>query len=51
LGAEPFPKGFHVRQTRTNGTVKGGVMPKSGHWIMAENPAATPKLIIDFLSH
>jgi pimeloyl-ACP methyl ester carboxylesterase len=31
--------------------VKGGVIANSGHWIMEENPAATTKLIIDFLSH
>jgi pimeloyl-ACP methyl ester carboxylesterase len=27
----------------------GGVVPDSGHWIMEENPAATRKLIVDFL--
>ena len=30
--------------------VKGGVIPNSGHWIMEENPEATTKLIVDFLS-
>jgi len=30
--------------------VTGGVVPDSGHWIMEENPAATTKLIVDFLS-
>ena len=30
--------------------VQGGVVPDSGHWIMEENPAATTKLIADFLS-
>jgi pimeloyl-ACP methyl ester carboxylesterase len=30
--------------------VTGGVVPDSGHWIMEENPAATTKLIIDFLA-
>ena len=30
--------------------VKGGVIPNSGHWIMEENPAATTKLIVDFLT-
>jgi len=29
--------------------VKGGVVPESGHWIMEENPAATTKLVLDFL--
>jgi pimeloyl-ACP methyl ester carboxylesterase len=35
-------------QVATN--VTGGVVPDSGHWIMEENPAATTKLIVDFLS-
>jgi pimeloyl-ACP methyl ester carboxylesterase len=29
--------------------VKGGVIPDAGHWIMEENPAATTKLVLDFL--
>ncbi len=29
--------------------VTGGVVPASGHWIMEENPAATGKLVRDFL--
>jgi pimeloyl-ACP methyl ester carboxylesterase len=29
--------------------VKGGIVPDSGHWIMEENPAATVKLITDYL--
>ncbi|HZR34947.1 MAG TPA: alpha/beta hydrolase [Nevskia sp.] len=29
--------------------VQGGVVPGSGHWIMDENPAATVKLVCDFL--
>jgi pimeloyl-ACP methyl ester carboxylesterase len=36
-----------LRQVATN--VMGGVVPDSGHWIMEENPAATRKLIVDFL--
>jgi pimeloyl-ACP methyl ester carboxylesterase len=35
-------------QVATN--VTGGVVPDSGHWIMEENPQATTKLIVDFLS-
>ncbi len=35
-------------QVATN--VTGGVVPASGHWIMEENPQATTKLIVDFLS-
>ena len=29
--------------------VQGGIVPNSGHWIMDENPAATVKLVRDFL--
>jgi len=29
--------------------VKAGVIPDAGHWIMEENPAATTKLVLDFL--
>src|ERR1700761_5090551 len=28
----------------------GGVIPDSGHWVMEENPAATTKLVTDFLA-
>jgi len=35
-------------QVATN--VTGGVVPASGHWIMEENPQATTKLVVDFLS-
>ena len=35
-------------QVATN--VQGGVVPDSGHWIMEENPQATTKLIVDYLS-
>ena len=30
--------------------VTGGVIPDSGHWVMEENPAATTKLVTDFLA-
>ena len=30
--------------------VKGGVIPSSGHWVMEENPDATTKLVLGFLS-
>jgi pimeloyl-ACP methyl ester carboxylesterase len=29
--------------------VTGGIVPASAHWIMEENPAATVKLVRDFL--
>ncbi|MER8752958.1 alpha/beta hydrolase [Mesorhizobium sp. M1050] len=37
-----------LRYVATNVTV--GIVPGSGHWIMEENPAATVKLITDFLA-
>jgi pimeloyl-ACP methyl ester carboxylesterase len=30
--------------------VTGAIVPKSGHWIMEENPQATVKLVTDFLA-
>ena len=36
-----------LRAAATN--VTEGIVPKSGHWIMEENPAATIKLVMDFL--
>ncbi len=30
--------------------VKGGIVPNSGHWMMEENPTATTKMIVDFLT-
>jgi pimeloyl-ACP methyl ester carboxylesterase len=30
--------------------VQGSVIPASGHWVMEENPEATTKLVIDFLT-
>ena len=36
-----------MRVVATN--VQGGVIPNSGHWIMEENPAATTKLVMDFI--
>jgi pimeloyl-ACP methyl ester carboxylesterase len=30
--------------------VTGAIVPGSGHWVMEENPQATTKLIVDFLS-
>jgi len=29
--------------------VKGGIIPKSGHWVMEENPDATVELVLAFL--
>ncbi len=30
--------------------VQGGIIPASGHWVMEENPQATTKLVVDYLS-
>jgi pimeloyl-ACP methyl ester carboxylesterase len=30
--------------------VTGAIVPESGHWIMEENPVATTKLVVDFVS-
>jgi pimeloyl-ACP methyl ester carboxylesterase len=38
-----------LKQVASN--VKGGVVPDSGHWIMEENPDATTRLVLDFLTH
>jgi len=50
LGGE---KSFGTQQAdimRIVGTnVEGGIIPRSGHWIMEENPAATVKMTRDFL--
>jgi pimeloyl-ACP methyl ester carboxylesterase len=51
LGAEKsygLTMNADLDQVATN--VTGGVVPDSGHWIMEENPQATTKLIVDFLS-
>jgi pimeloyl-ACP methyl ester carboxylesterase len=36
-----------MRAVATN--VQTAVVPNSGHWVMEENPAATIKLVEDFL--
>jgi pimeloyl-ACP methyl ester carboxylesterase len=50
LGAE---KSFGAAQAETMRivatNVTAGIIPKSGHWIMEENPQATVEMIVDFL--
>jgi len=41
-------QGADLDQVAAN--VTGGVVPASGHWVMEENPQATTKLVVDFLS-
>jgi pimeloyl-ACP methyl ester carboxylesterase len=51
IGAE---KSFGIAQADdlrfVAANVTGGIVPNSGHWIMDENPQATVKLVIEFLS-
>jgi pimeloyl-ACP methyl ester carboxylesterase len=50
LGAEKsFGTGMAVELKFAAANVTGGIVPDSGHWIMEENPAATVKLVTDFL--
>ena len=37
-----------MRAAATN--VTEAIVPHSGHWVMEENPAATIKLVADFLA-
>ena len=37
-----------IRFVATN--VTGAIVPRSGHWVMEENPGATTKLVLDFLA-
>lgn len=51
LGAEKSfgsKEADELRVVATNVTM--GIVPKSGHWIMDENPRATTIMIVDFLS-
>ncbi len=51
LGAgSSFGTGMAVELRFAAANVTGGVVPASGHWIMEENPSATTKLVMDFLS-
>lgn len=41
-------QGDAMRAVATN--VRGAIIPKSGHWIMEENPTATIALVVEFLA-
>lgn len=47
--AKSFGDGMAVELRFAADTVTSGVIPDSGHWIMEENPAATTKMVLDFL--
>src|SRR3954465_3632662 len=50
LGAEKsFGKGEADLLNTVASNVTGGIVPRSGHWVMEENPQATTKLVADFL--
>ena len=50
LGAEKsFGDGMGVELKFAAANVATGIVPNSGHWIMEENPAATTRLVLDFL--
>jgi pimeloyl-ACP methyl ester carboxylesterase len=50
LGAEKsFGTGMADVLKVVGTNVTGGVVPKSGHWVMEENPTATTSLVVDFL--
>ena len=51
VGAEKsFGAGMAEDLRFVAGNVTGGIVPNSGHWIMEENPQATIKLVMDFLT-
>ncbi len=48
-GEKSYGAGMETELRFVAANVKGGIVPNSGHWIMEENPAATTKLVTDFL--
>ena len=51
LGAEKsFGAGMADELRAAADDVQGGVIPRSGHWVMEENPTATMALVLGFLS-
>jgi len=49
-GEKSFGKGMAEEASFVAANVTGGIVPASGHWIMEENPRATTKLVVDFLT-
>ncbi|HEY4264802.1 MAG TPA: alpha/beta hydrolase, partial [Micropepsaceae bacterium] len=49
-GAKSYGAGMETELKFVATNVKAGIVPDSGHWIMEENPAATTKLVMDFLA-
>jgi len=48
-GEKSYGAGMATELEFVASDVKGGVIPHSGHWITEENPAATTKMIVEFL--
>jgi pimeloyl-ACP methyl ester carboxylesterase len=49
-GDKSYGAGMETELKFVATNVKGGIVPASGHWVMEENPAATTKLVMDFLT-
>jgi pimeloyl-ACP methyl ester carboxylesterase len=49
-GEKSYGAGMAAEIGAVASNVKGGVIPEAGHWVMEENPAATIKLVTDFLT-
>jgi pimeloyl-ACP methyl ester carboxylesterase len=49
-GEKSFGADMAAELSFVSSDVKGGVIPHSGHWVMEEEPAATTKMIVDFLT-
>jgi pimeloyl-ACP methyl ester carboxylesterase len=49
-GEKSYGAGMETELKFVATNVKGGIVPASGHWIMEENPAATTKIVMDFLT-
>jgi len=49
-GEKSYGAGMAAELEFVASNVKGGQVPNSGHWVMEENPDATTRLVLDFLS-
>jgi pimeloyl-ACP methyl ester carboxylesterase len=49
-GEKSYGAGMAVELGTVASNVTGGIVPNSGHWVMEENPDATTKLVVDYLS-
>ncbi len=49
-GEKSYGMGMETELKFVAMNVEGGIIPASGHWVMEENPEATTKLVMDFLT-